>query len=727
MDDAMSSRRTRAATSRRAYSLLVLVVAMLSAAALPACSGPQTADDEQAKETPEKPDRPGTDRWEGGALELPARSPIVATVRIGSLLDNARGLRRWLLEEPQMFGPDGESFTRGLRQGWSRLASAFGGDPLSDQGPKSVGIDVDRPLHLGVYPADAVDGAEFVDRIEGAVRSELELDADERMVTAMREVEQGDRELPNGFHKRVTDRLDGLRPQAGFRIVVPVDDPGEFLDNLEQAASFAAYEEVEVPKLRERYGAESAEAEASPYQPTRRVEAFANLDNRWPVVAVRTNDKWAKIDALFQEFHLEGSQKRPGVQQERLVGDLRDMIREFEAGRSTAPRPADSPFLAVSADQRATAEFAKMQAYKQVLETVSSAGVDKRNRAFAEGLERAATIGEQWSTAAETLTGVSYGLHGVDDGSGKRYARLAMSLFGPAPRENIELATGGRSLGVDERAVGMSADLDPLFSENWDGWLGVDQLTDLVGESSVATDYPTLYLLSIPRNFALFTVNADSLIEETLPEPLGPLFERRRDLQRLEVATSGARLQSLRRDPELVGLLTFDRRAATDDIDLVLEALPTLMTLGLRVGSDDAADNETLDRAQESFARDELEAFPLPDGHPARPFHYYAHTRGDEPFVFFSRGIERAAAEQELEELLAGERRRQTADALSTRIEPAALTSLLTSYDPDAMDPVQPGILAQRLGALELTIQPERREDLQMLHYQIDLRKPPEL
>ncbi len=728
MDDPSTIRHRghRRAPSRGWRGLLIGVLLVGLAAGSVGCSGAQTAGDEEATESVGPPERAGNDGWEGGALELPARAPIVATLRTDELLRNARGLRRWLIEEPEMFGPDGESFTQGLRQGWNQLATGLGHDPLSDETPASIGVDVERSMYLGLYPADAVDGRKFVERLESTARRELDLDEDVSLRAGLREIRRGEGDLPTGFHKRVTDAVGDLRPRAGFRLVVPVADAEQFVGELEAVASIAGYETIEMPELSGRHERDSGPP--SPYASRRSVRGFVRPDARWPIVAVRTEGEWAKIDALFQAFDRGGSGSDRDDPRDRLREDLRTMIERFATGRPLAPKAVDSPFVSVGADQQTTSEFARMQAYKEVLETVAAAGVDKRNRALATGLRRATTIGAQWSAAAEQLSGVSYGLHGLSGDQDDHYARLEMTLFGPAPSREIALETGAHSLRIGDRAAGMSMALDPLFSEAWNEWLGLEDLSELVGNSGVASDYPGMYLLSIPRNLALFLVNGESLVERLLPEPLAPLFERRRELETLEIATAGADLRSLRTDPKLVGLMTFDSEAPADRIEPMFEMFPPLAALGFRLlDRSEASAPDNLDRARNEIARNELQAFELPEDHLAHPFHYYAHTRAPGPFVFFSRGLNREDADREVGRLLDDETGDRTANAFFARLEPAALTSLLTSYDPDALAPLQPGILVQRLGAFELAIHPEREGDVQRLHYHLDLRKPPEL
>ncbi|MFB6350863.1 MAG: hypothetical protein ABEN55_20840 [Bradymonadaceae bacterium] len=494
-----------------------------------------------------------------------------------------------------------------------------------------------------------------------------------------------------------------------------------FAENLATAASVADYERVELPGL-------GSSDEPEGYRDETTVRGYYDGRSRWPAIAVRLGDEWATIDAIMPEPGTRPLEFQGDKRREYLRSELTDLIEAGGTGRPRAPRPLDTPAFAVSADQRATARFAKMRSYKRLLGRAGRAAVDKRSVALVEGLTRATAVADQWSTAADTLTGASYELHGLPKGSGDRFFRLAMTLYGPTPEAAPALGPVGVGLGVDDRAVGMSLDLDPLFSTAWTDWLAVETLGELGDHADLATDHPALYLLSIPRNFALFLANVETLVEPTIPDALEPLYERRHDLQRLEVATSGGDVGSIRTDPKLVGLLAFDRKAAPEDINVVLQALPSMMTIGFEfLGTSNGARDETFEKASESFTEGELTAFPLPTSHPADPFYYYVHTGEEGAFVFFSHGLAEKAARREVTDILEAKRKPQKGAALFTRLEPAALMNLLTAFDPDALAPLDPGILAQRLGAFELSIRPEKRDGIQMLQYQLDLKKPPDL
>ena len=677
-----------------------------------------------------KPDiQPGAQQWDGGALELPRRSPIVAVARVDAILENARGLRSWLVAEPDMFGSDGEAFVQRFRAGWSQISRGLGTDPLSEETPKRMGLDIDRPVFLGMYPAKAAGGRAFVRTIEKSARAALDLEEDVSLRSALQDIQAGVRKVPSGLHKTVRQKIEDLRPKAGFRLVVPVSEPSKLLKRIAAAVSIIGYREMSVPKLRDKYGGEESKASPDDRSVPERVAGYVDLESRWPALVVRAQQRWVKLDVLFRPFDGEAGKEARDEEVERLRTSLRKLIDTFGAGRPAAPRSVGEPAGAVSADQRSTSEFAKMQAFQRVFERTSHASVDKRDLAFVVGLSRALTIGHNWQIGSDSLTGVSYAFHGAPrDGSADRLFRLAMTLYGPKPPSEPRIDDIDVGLGVDDRSVGLSMDLDPLFSPEWKEWLALDSPSDIVGHSEAAEDHPVSYLLSVPRNVALFLVHAESFLEDSVPDPLEPLYERRRQLQRLELGTSGLDVDSLRTNPKIAGLLSFDREASKRDVDSVLETLPTVMTVVFRLlDSSQGSNEETFEKARESFVEDELAKFPLPKSHPADPFHYYAHTSKGRSFIFFSHGLTTDDAQKEVDAIIAGSASAANREALFTRIEPAALLSALTAYDPNAMDPIDPGILAQRIGAFTLSIRPEKRDDVQLLRYEFELKQPPNL
>jgi len=729
----MANRLRRYRPAPLARGVLVMMT-LLAATGLPACATSQgaDADDDRTTQQQTRPPRPGTEAWEGAALQLPERTPIVGVARLDALLQNARGLRRWLVDEPQMFGDDGDAFVRRLKAGWNRVTSRLGTDPLTERAVELLGIDAGRPLHLGLYPPEATGGREFIRTFESAVRETLDLDADQSLAEVVDEMRNGEREIPSDLHSNVADAVDSMHPHAGFRLLVPLDDPDIFAERIATATMIAEYERVDLPggtdeQHRDANGGETDGFTAGDDGDDGGPRGYVHPTSEWPPLAIRIEEDRATIDALLPEpgtrtLDVPGEDHRDSMRRE-----LADLIEAGGAGRPDAPRPPDEPALAVSADQRGTSHVAMMRAYKRLLGRTARTSVDRRGVAFVEGLSRATAIADQFGTAAETLTGVSYGFYGLPDGEADRYLRLAMTLYGPTPARDPSLDSVEVGLGVDDRAMGLSMDFDPLFSAAWSDWLAVDEFTELAGDSRVATDHPALYLLSVPRNVTLAWSNVEQLVEPSIPEPLAPLYERRRDLQRVEVATSGLPVDNLSKDPKLVGLLAFDREAAPEHVNVVLQALPTFMTLGLEsLGPAGDGTDETFERVSESFTENELTAFPLPESHPAHPFYYYAHTGDGRAFVLFSRGLDEEAARREVEDVLEGAPKPHSDSVLFTRIEPAALTNLLTAYDPGAFDPLDPGILAQRLGAFELSIRPVDGEGHQMLQYQLELKKPPD-
>jgi len=690
------------------------------AAILVSCATGAAPDRESEADSRQSPPPPATDRWKEGALELPSRSPVVGVARLGALLENLRRLRAWIVEEPAMFGEEGDQFVRRFRSAWNRLSRAVGFDPLSAETPRRVGLDGDRPAYLGLYPASGA-GVEFVEGIERAVRRSAQIDEGRPVGPELRAMRDGDRSIPPKLFSSVRDSVDS-RPAAGLRLVLPIEDSSEFGDRFRAAARTLGYREIPDDEIA-RIGAASTGGEGT--DPG--MDGFFRESGPWPELLLRPGDDWLRIDVAFRSSPaVSRADERDPAARARSALEL--LLESSTSGRPSAPRAAERPLFSVSADQSGTGAFIRMQAYRRALRNASRTAVERRNEVLVESLARAATVGEDWNRASDVITGSSYSLYGTgSETTADPLIRLTSTLFGPSPSTTPNIDSVDVGLGVDDRGFGISLDFDPFFDSAWHEWLGVDGAAQLAESSEIADRHPVPYLLSLPRNLAFVVSSIDSVVRDALPESLAEAYAHRHHLQRIELATAGSNAGALGNDPQIVGLLTFDREADRQEIDAILEALPPLLRAAFEV-ADERSPGENSDESPDtSVSSGELESFDLPEGHPASPFYYFARADVGGAFIFFGHGIDRAAASAEVDAIVRGDREPVNDRALFVRLEPATAVASLSAFDTDALDPLQPGILAQRLGAFVLSVAPERSESIQRLRYQLELRRPPDL
>lgn len=720
---------------------VLLGVGCASQPAAPSEGEAEAAEDGEAR-AEEAPPRPGAEGWRGGALSLPADSPIVTVIRTDALFRNARALRGWLSAAPAMYGPEGDQTVTRMQTLWQMVEMRMGVDPLSEQGPRRFGVDVTRPLFLGMYPAAAGGADAFVRTVRETLGENLDLKDDETLLDALRAMRNGTRQTPQGLNTSVLRAVESLQPRMGFRLVIPLQKPGDFLKRVGRLAKALEYD---------RFSGERApdlEADAEPDPPELPVErGYYDLESQWPGFKVRVGATEATIDIIFREFRPRGmglpSEEENMEEVEKLEASLEELIATYGAGRPAAPQPNGSPMLAVAADQAASARYARLQGYKKALEQLRNSAASRRDRALVVGLSRAETIARTWELAADRLSGVSYELVGKEAGqAGDHLFKLGMTLFGADEGPRPSTGTGGATLGVRDRGFAVSLALAPLVAPEWKEWLGLEEPSELVGHTEAADSLPTLYMLSAPRNLALFLVNIESMVRESLPEGIEPLYELREHLQHLEVATSGIDPKALRLNPKFVTLLSIDPAAPTDTRRKILDAVAHLtadLFSPAEPAEEKAEEGETsTDRSEEAEAETEdnapappkleagkLQPMPLADEHFDQSIRYFADLSGDRPHILLSVGLDEQEAGRERQGIrTVGDR---GVDIFFLRIEPVTLTSAITAFDPTVFRPLDLGILGQRIGPLVLSIRPTFKDEVRSVRYLLELRRPPKL
>ncbi|MFB6263845.1 MAG: hypothetical protein ABEL76_09520, partial [Bradymonadaceae bacterium] len=396
-----------------------------------------------------------------------------------------------------------------------------------------------------------------------------------------------------------------------------------------------------------------------------------------------------------------------------------------------APRPVGKPALAATMDQKATSAYARLQGYRRVLAETRRAAADERDEKLISGLADAVRLGRNWELASDRLTGLSYTFSASADE--RALFELTMRLFGPA-REQLPAPRGAPiGVGVSDRSFGLSLGLAPMFSDEWRGWLDIEQ-PDRVVEQLRASDFdPTLYGLAFPRTLALLSINVDRIVSDTLPGSFEPLFGHRDRLRRFELATSGLGSDSFGGDPQFVALLALEPDTPSDEQRDVFRALPT----GVRVLARAAEDAPMLDALGGEADAGEKGADQAPPsdrwvvlrgGEGEGPaVRYYAHPSAENPFAFVTYGLSEQRARDELDRARTGDRRARGDSVFYARVEPPTLLSVLGAFESKSLAPLDPGVLAQRIGPLVATIRPVATPDAQTIVYTFELQPPPEL
>lgn len=259
-----------------------------------------------------------------------------------------------------------------------------------------------------------------------------------------------------------------------------------------------------------------------------------------------------------------------------------------------------------------------------------------------------------------------------------------------------------------------SLDLRRLSDPRWSAWLAEDEPLEWLRAIDSFGGEPGLLALTLPRNAALMVVSGHKIFEDVLPKWLEPLYRQRRGLKRLEVGTFGTvgvASGSLRIKPRLVGVLSLDAALGTDQIEEVSAGAATLL-----------AHLAGADRPVPALEPNRLTPLSPPS---ETAVHYYFRRTADEaPYIFFTMGLDAGQARGEHHRLEHG----WTGDDAplgAIRSESFALLALLTRWDASLLDPLDVGILAQRLGALSFEISASSTARAQRLRYDIILEAPP--
>jgi hypothetical protein len=647
------------------------------------CKTSSSGVEEEKTQVQTSPVRPGAESWQRHALLLPADAPVVFWARSDALFGGLSGLRAWLFAEPAMFGPNGEEMIAYAKSEWNKVIAYLGMDPLAAESWQTLGLDTERDVYVGAYPVEDSRGEEFVAAFDEAMRAAFELDEDTDLLTAidtMALLARGD--LPRGLHRSVAAAAGEHAPIVGVRVVVPVADKSALLENVDRLMRGAEYVQVD----------EGEAAGQSQYY-------FHDLEGSWPGVLLRAGEDAAIFDII---------QKHPGQapffgssdQRQEAVAELRarleTAVESVASGRPAAPKPPGTPAVGVAVDQEGAAHLAKLRGYRTALERAQIAAVGERDTLFLQDVRRSLKSSRNWEIASGKLSGVSYGLFTGDEtgGEDEGFFSVSVTLFGARQDAALSVSPAPLSLGVEQRGMGLSLDLLPLSDEHWQSFIGVTNPGDVVDNFTAADYDPGLFALSFPRSLAVLFTNAEKIFEERVTESVEPVLESIEAFRRLEIASAGIDMRGLRVRPRFVGLVLLDEDTSTDERQTLADAV-----------------GEALE-AQEDMP----EVF------------YHPEASAEVPYLFFSYGLDEAASKSELAKLSKNpESNQQAASTFFARTEPVALLSLVTQFDPDVFEPIDVSILAQRLGALVFSVEPEEVDGVQTIRYEFSLERPPQL
>lgn len=636
----------------------------------------------------------GTQTWSGGALLLPAGSPAVVEGRLAELLDAARRLKTWVVAEPAMLGEDGEETVRAIEMAWSGATAYLGVDPTDDQAWIDRGVDPTRPFFAGLYPISD-DDRRFLTSVDSTVRTALGIAPGTPVGPTLRALEQTGDALPEGTNADILRAVSEQHPTGGLRLVIPMSSSTEFITTVSSFAEGLGFRRFP-PEL-------AAEVEVSPME-----RAFWSPDAGVPAFAVRTEGSHALLDVLFPRF-VGGTltETDPVEDLEAMYEDLGDALRAMKPGRPHAPRAYDQPAIAVSFDQRQMSDYVRLRGYRDSLDALRQSSAGKRDAALLASLRRTSAQAQAWDVAAGQLNGSTLAAH-VGSRSSRRIGRFTMSLFG---RPSLErLRTSGRlpSLGIGDRSASLGVTVSALRDERWRTWFAGDVAADLDSMDfevdPVASIFP-----AVRAAVVAFGAVGEPEIRSTLFGGFEELLQQVEEVERAEFVSltpdisrqshPGLLVAAVLNPDEPQQATTFLREIVVDRVArrYGVEGPSTLPPVV-------AGSTETIEM----------------DGTTVR----YRLDSVDPPIALFGVDVD----EQTLETELTGMRSRSSSPVVvEGRLEPISMLSWIRTDDPDLFEPVDPDILAQRLGPLTLQFAPRPGENAEAVTIDVTLESPPEL
>lgn len=709
-------------------SLLRLLCLCLSLGLLSGCPSSAKPKPDDAKAALVAP--PGALRWDVTARQLPARSPAVLTLRGSDLLHGIDQLYDWLVSDAEMFGASGEQIVQSLANIYDGFRSEWSFDPLTTRGWASQGLDLKRPIYVGLYPLQTKD-EQSLRQVEAQLRQAFEINGDEDLQETLLRWSRG---APQGLYaKLAASSVEGGSPFA-LRLILPMEDEAVILGRLD--------------RLAEQFKLRAALSDSG--RALRRI--FFEPDVGGQIIAISVSGKDAIID-IFPSLMPRVEPGQPVIEVVRAA--VLEQLSLAKAGAPFAPMPMGRTGVSLSMDQHGLSQRVRREAYARALKEASLAASDRRDAELLRHLKDASHAILTWSPGTPGLSGISYDLLLSEQ---ERLAGLRVSFFGARALKLPQAQPRQVSLELSQRALGFGVDGALLFGAAWQGWLGVARATALRdvltyerseerGED--IKDLGTLtYMMSVWRNIALLPINASALVRTMAPLEFLPLYAMRERIARVEMATPGLDLSGFLAKPQVVTLITLQPGLSDKEQDGVVASL--MQTLNDIDSSSEAtappedpeiepkddatpkpAPTPTPASAQPvpAIKTEVYEDLKLAPTHPLKAGRYFYKRASDAQaqgwlVLGFNMGVEELG--QEVARIQKSPNLKPS-DALYWRVEPVGLVKLLSTYTPPQLASLDLNVLAQRLGPLILSYKPVTEEGVQVIHATVELGRPPSL
>lgn len=617
---------------------------------------------------------PGAQTWSSDAMRLPAGSPAVVALRPDRLEVALSDFLVWATDK-DMYA---DKQAPGL--GALMFMTSLGMDTASSQWVRNGG-DFARTAYVGLRPIDA-SGNAFVEAVEETLAAKLRV-APEQLMAAT-----GPGPAPVGLHAEILAQVSHLRPVWNARAILPANDAQKLTAWIDRVAVGLGWKRA-APELAAPLG-------LGPFG-----RAYVRDDHDWPAVAVRLVDDVVVVDAAWVGLTLTpmGDEDHPTAQLAWLKGAVSET-----GGRPKAPRPTQDVELLAGFDTGSMAQLVKLRGYQRAVAVAARADATTRDDLVLLELRDTLMTARAWSMRSQELPGVAYSLALGDEGSANVF-ELEMALttaeFVPP------LATAAAPVGIDvgERGLAGSFSLVPFQDKAWKQAFTLSNPAEALDLMDAGEADPFLFGLAAPR---MATLVVGSLIGAG-PNALNPISELahvQKHLARVEFAWMGGP-ENMAAKMVLLGVMH-------DHVDAGAKMVTAtqLTAFGARIAG--------WHRPPMAV---EFGSTPTALGDDARMG--YGVWGGAQPeHVVVGLGLEHDAFEAQRVEL-AGQP--STSDAIWFRAEPTTYLPLVGSYGWTGMYLFDTAVLAQRLGAVELRMAPDKDAGTQWLRWRIEWKRPPRL
>lgn len=695
---------------RKIFTTTLCILGILGILVWSACTGAQKKTSLLSNHTLKLKSLPaGVEHWPKEALALPARAPIVVTLRTGHLVHGLRDIYNWVTAEPAMLGKNGADHIRTMANLRLAARKEFGHDLLSSKDWKHLGLDPERDTFLGTYPL-TTQGTAFVTQAEASMRTLLGAKKHEHLADAMVRHQRLGKAL--GLYSGIAQSLRQTRTPQGLRLILPI---------VSEARALATFDTL-MQRIGWRLAWTSSKGEMQRIAyPTK---------SAFPVVALRVTPKRTLIIDIIEDLDtVLGEAPHNTLLLKQAITQVLDAI---PSGRPFAPAPVTRPILAMSADQESLSQLFRFRGYRGALQRASRASAQRRDAEFLHELDLVCDSLKHWDVGTERLSGLVYAIESKRDTTHKNPVLAAtMTLFAVRGEPLPPLRTPKVTLQVRERTLGVSMNTSVLFAKKWKRWLRVAdprKLLDIFKRKNRSAVSLATSTLSFPRNIILYLSNIDTIVGKKLN--LIPVYNMRQYLTRMEAATTSNRMQKMRKQPRIISLIVLKPGLKGHDKDSFSAALRgTLIGFGKR-RKHNTSTKARLDLDKKPLKPNAITSFEVPKGHALEKLTYYFARDVPEPFIVLGLGLESSVMNAEVSRIKMAKHEHALPDTTPfyLRAEPVGLIHLLTPYllERDFLW-FDPNILAQRIGPALLTIQAYNNRGNNILRFGAKLLPPPKI